>query len=385
MLLTTLVACFTPEANSVIVTTVPFENPFTQHPNLLLQPFTYDGLLCPDGNPATFYAVYQADLTEPAPIVIVFHSGAFDYVEKGADGDVLDPADEDATHYAGENRLSAEWASNKVFETLGITQGEGESSEVNAGALPAALADKGVFAIYPANCWADLGRNESGSTTSQSEWDGGVVRNGRFLNWAVTAIASDEAITATTWKDNLGMSDLSVPLDSSGVYLIGLGEGGRAISELVGREVPGQGLTPIKGIVVDSTMDNLEPLVTNNAQFKDINDGLARMFPDSVDDDGDGVLVGDLNATQRDDIIANMRFNSLWSKYFRAGSLTVPLGVWYSSADPLVPTSTLEGVLSFEGVAGWESMKSFDVGTATHVQTNTDIETARSAVEFILP
>lgn len=383
MILTLLAACFTPEADITGVTTVPFENPFTQHENLVLQPFTYDGLLCPDGNAANFYAVYQTDLTDPAPIVIVFHSGAFDYVEKNAAGDVLDPADAAATHYAGENRMSAEWASNKVFETLGILKGDGESSEVNAGALPAALADKGAFAIYPADCWADLGRNESGSTTSQSDWDGGVERNGRFLNWAISAIASADATTATTWKDNLGMSDLTVPLDSSGVYLIGLGEGGRAISELAGRNVPNQTVTPILGMIIDSTMDNLQPIVTNNAQFKDINDGLARIFPDANDDDNDGIVQGDLSGNQRDDIVANMIQNSLWSKYFR--SVGVPLGVWYSSADPLVPTTTLDGILSLEGTAGHESLKSFDVGTQTHVQTNADIDTAHTAVEFILP
>ena len=90
--------------------------------------------------------------------------------------------------------------------------------------LPAALADAGAFTMYPANCWGDLWHNEYGySVNDPAE---GFTRNGRYLAWVMSAIASPDAATAVYWQGELGRDNLPIQLDFSSVALVGLGGGG---------------------------------------------------------------------------------------------------------------------------------------------------------------
>jgi hypothetical protein len=384
-MLALLAGCFTPEVEPLVVDEVAFQNAFTQHPNLVLRPLRYPGLPCPDGQDAVAYVIYQEGLSEPAPIAVVFHAGAFDYVYPTTDGTVPDPDDIRATHYAGENRLSVTWASDKVFETLGLVNGTASSAEVNLGTLPAALADAGVVAIYPANCWGDLGHNESGSTPNNWDLDGGVEREGRAFNYLATAVASSDADEAARVRADLGLADVPVPLDGTGVYLLGLGEGGRSVAELLKRSVTGDNVTPIKGIVLDSTMDNLLTMVLDE-DFDPYSDGLARIFADGNDDDVDGKVYGDRfgDDNYRDDVVKDIGQFSLARVY--SGGPPVPLAFYYSSIDPLVPASTIAGLLALEDkVAPGGRMSVTDSGEAEHGTLNKNDTLAREAVDFLLP
>ena len=204
--------CFSPQPEAFDVETLSFENAFTENDDIVIQPYEYTGLVCPDGSAATFYTVYREGLTEAAPLVILFHSGAFDYV--------IDPNTDDplrGDHYRDESRLDGQWANQKIFETLGLVPGDG--TEENLGALPAALADAGAFTLYPSNCWGDLWHNEYGySVNDPSE---GFTRNGRYLAWVMSAIASPDPATAVYWQAELGLNDLPIPLDFSSVSLVG--------------------------------------------------------------------------------------------------------------------------------------------------------------------
>ncbi len=392
-LLLLAIGCFTPQADPLEIETISFQNDYTRRTDLVVQPFHYYGLTCPDGNPATFYAVYASTLTEAAPIVIFFHGGAFDYVEARADGVVPAFDSDEAVHYSGEDRLSSEWAANKVFETLGLLDGlapeELEPTEHNYGTLPAALADAGAFTLYPANCWGDLWHNETGTRNNNWELDGGVHRNGRYLAYIMSTVANPDAEFAAEKRTELGLDALPIALDASGVYLVGLGEGGRAAGELrirdLLREVPNQHAAPVKGIVVDSTMDVLTRLTWDDATFHDVNDGLARIYPDHVDDDGDGQIEGDLNSAagnSRDDVSANIYAYSLWHAVSKGG-LTYPLGVWYSSVDPLLPVESVNDLLKLQPDNS-AYMTVTDYGTTDHTILNQDEEEADRAVSLLL-
>jgi hypothetical protein len=392
MLALLALGCYTPEAPEFGVEKVTFTNDYTVRDDLVLQPFSYAGLTCPDGGPARFYALYAETLTEPAPIVVMFHAGAFDYVEPRADGVVPAFDSTEAVHYSGTNKLSSTWASNKVFETLGLLDGldasELEPGESNLGILPAKLADEGAFILLPANCWGDLWHNETGPRNNNWELDGGVHREGRYLAWVMTAIANPTPEVATAKREELGLDSLPIALDASGVYIVGLGEGGRAAGELRIRDllndVPNQDAAPIKGMVVDSTMDVLTRLVRDDATFGDINDGLARIYPDHTDDDGDGIIEGDIvsdGSNARDDIVKNLYAYSLWHATSQGG-LNFPLGFWYSSADPLLPIESVQDLLALQPEHA-DFLTMTDYGTSAHTILNSDEAAADSAVRLL--
>ncbi len=354
-----LSGCFSPAATPFDITTLNFTNDYTSFDDIVIQPYQYQNLLCPDGEPATFYTVYREGLTEAAPIVIFFHSGAFDYV--------LDPNPADPLHgdqYRAESRLGGDWANQKIFETLGLIPGDG--TEENLGTLPAALADAGAFTLYPANCWGDLWHNESGYAPNDPTE--GLTRNGRYLAWVMSAIASPDAATAVSWQDQLGLADLPITLDFSSVALVGLGEGGRAIPELfrrsqtVNSSSPSSAALPaIRGVIVDSTMDDLTPVVAAPAQFPDIYAGLERIYPTDL---------------------ASVYAYSLGRWYYERGP-TYPVQLAWSSSDPQVPNDTLSTLVAEQATyPTWITAK--DYGVPKHVFLNANITDAREAVRVML-
>jgi hypothetical protein len=335
-----------------------FENDYTQADDIVLQPFTYDDLKCPDGESANFFAVYREGLTEAAPIVVVFHADAFDYVKRPNLDDPLS-----GTHYTSENRMTAEWAAHKVSETLGLLPGSAANDvELNYGTLPAALADAGTFALYPANCWGDMWHNEFGGTANDVSADGGVQRNGRFLAWYMTQIASTNAQSATDFREQFGLDDLAIPLDATGIYLVGLGEGGRAPEELLIRDkLIADNLPPVKGIIMDSPMDNLYA-ITGGTGFDDLKTGLQRIFPDTY--------AGDIGAYSMQRWITNY-------------GLSPRLDLVWSSADPQVPDETLSQLVSLEGSHDAQ-MEVRDTTENGHIFINSEPIVARDAVGFML-
>jgi hypothetical protein len=374
-----LVACFTPAAEKPLFDELGFENPLVNSPDVVLRPFTWDELRCPDGAPATMYAVYRSGLAEPAPVVVVFHAGALDYRTAtpadavpdtaAADDTATDAAD--GTHYAGEDRLNAAWAGRKVFETFGMLPGAGaDPAEVNLGAIPAALADAGAFALYPANCWGDLWHNEDGYTPNDWSLDG-FHRQGRFIAWAATRIMSRDAEERATWRARFGLESLPVPLQGDGagetptVSFVGLGDGGRAVAELYRRavEAPDPNFPAVKRILLDSTMDNLAPIATNPAQYPELAGALERIFFEDVG--------GDIG-----------RYSlSRW--YAESGRPTAPLEFVWSSEDPQLPDVTVEGVEAL-GTSRPSLVTVTNTGELAHVLLNDEETPAREAVDRLL-
>ena len=118
--------------------TIPLENQHVTNPDLVVQTFEpTPPLECPDGSPATFYAVYDTKLTGAVPLAVVFHSGAFDYVKNPSQDNPLE-----GTHFASEDRLNLEWAQLRVFSTLGMWEEEVDPNETHTGALVTALAQQ---------------------------------------------------------------------------------------------------------------------------------------------------------------------------------------------------------------------------------------------------
>lgn len=381
--------CFTPAVDPLSIERVDYSTDYTERTDIVLQPFHYDGLSCPDGNPATFYAVYPETIEGPVPIVIVFHAGAFDYVESRADGSIPAWDSDEAVFYSGSNRFSSDWAADKVFETLGLLDEVIDPTETNLGILPAALADAGTFALYPANCWGDLWHNETGPRNNNWEADGGVHRDGRYLAWVMTSIANPDPEVATGMRTELGLDGLPISLDASGVYIVGLGEGGRAAAELRIRDliqdVPNQDAAVIKGMVLDSPIDNLYRLVSDDVTFGAINDGIARIYPDHNDDDGDGQIEGDtLESGYRDDVATYIQAYSLWNALDRGG-IDYPLGFWHSSLDPQVPVEANADLLAEMTLPeNVEFCTIRDYAEAQHTILNRDETQAREAVNLLL-
>lgn len=355
-----LAGCFSPPGEPLEFETLPFENDHTAAPDIVLRPFSFDELRCPDGEPSVFYAVYREGLTEPAPIVLFFHAGAFDYVNTPDPTSPLSGAG-----YQAERRFSAEWAGNKVFETFGLLPGEAiDPAEINAGTLPAALADAGAFTLYPANCWGDLWHNEDYYSPNDWDADGAVHRQGRFLAWWMTRVASTDAEETTAWRARYGLDTLTVPLDASGVHVVGLGEGGRAAAELFRRvqDAGDTNMPPIKSVVMDSTMDKLFHLTVDEVKFGDIKKGLDRLFPEETD----GVAPDDIGKYSLHRWIIERSWNT-------------PLQLVWSSADPQVPNETISDLIELQ--ASYPSLLTVtDVGTAGHVFLNNDLTSARRTV-----
>lgn len=357
-LLVMMSGCFTPEATPLAVDLLSFSNDYTAYPDIVLEPFYYPGLDCPDGEPAVFYAVYRESPPGPAPVVLLFHSGSFDYVIAP---DAEDPLG--GPHYReDDDRLNAAWASSKVFETLGLL--DSTDGEENAGTLPAALANAGAFTIYPANCWGDLWHNETGyEPNSTSDY---FARNGRALSWAVTALFSPDEATRTGWREALNFEP-PIELDDASIAMVGLGEGGRAIPELLRRSqfvnsVAGNSsaLPPIRGTILDSTMDNLYPVWIDDTTFGQFNAGLDLIYPDQADSD-----------------IGKYSMQRWVTERGVPGSIQV---VW-SSADPQVPVTTLQGIV---GLADGTTILQTDTGQTGHIFLNADLAAAADAVDRML-
>lgn len=178
---------------------------------------------CPDGEDSSFYLVYPAGASGPMKLAVYFHSGAFDYV--------FDPEQSNPTggeHFQrrggeaeSENRLEREWAVERVFATLGMAC-DRDASEDHNGALPVALAHKNVAMLMPANCWGDLWANHEGFPNQVSEEY--FERRGFE--------AAEYAWTVATAPASVGVS-LPITVDPNEVYMIGQGEGGRAVTQLI--------------------------------------------------------------------------------------------------------------------------------------------------------
>lgn len=229
-------------------------------------------LRCPDREPSTWYLVHPTEPSGPMPAAVLFHSGAFDYVF------APDPADPlDGSHYATPDRLTAEWATRQVFATLGMVPSDVPGEE-QAGTLPAALAEQGVAILLPANCWGDWWHNLQGTAENQFADPNGdfFFRNGRAgAEWGFRFLL-DPGFAASQ------QVTLPITADTTRLYALGLGNGGRAVGELLNVDGADADTAPDllpAGILVDSLVEDLAPWYADPARHSGEVAGLDRIFP----------------------------------------------------------------------------------------------------------
>lgn len=331
------------EMNSLDPSEVPFRVEGLQATDAYVTSFDA-GINCPDGEPATFFVVYREGQTEQNPVALVFHSGAFDYV--------LEPDEEQplaGEHYYLDSRLMRSWSVSKTWETLGQLYPRSlDDAEQNLGALPAALTDAGVVQIYPGNCWGDLWHNDPGVVDNDAI--DGFDRAGRAL-----ALDMADLLFNANTAANLGF-DLPVTLDTSQLYLVGLGDGGRAVTELLLSDQ----LPPIAGALIDSSPDDLSAYVADQDAFPAEVEGLSRIFGESG--------LADLSAYSLSNV--------------PEGDLPGNLAYIWSSQDPRIPlasASASAAMLEASGAA-WV----YDTGARAHVATNADVSFARDVVDYLM-
>jgi len=297
---------------------------------------------CPDGEPATFFVVYRTGITSDAPVAVVFHSGAFDYV---VDPDQDQPLSGD--HYYLDSRLTRTWSISKIWETLGMLYPRTiDAEEQNLGALPAALTDAGFVTIYPGNCWGDLWHDDPGVVDNDPV--DGFNRRGRTL-----ALDMVDMLFNAEKAADLGF-DIPVTLDTSQLYLVGLGSGGRAVTELMLSDA----LPPVEGALIDSSPDDLSAYADGGQAFSDELEGIGRIFAGV---DTSTLSDWSMAAVDPSDLAANTAY--LWS-----------------SADPEMPVAAAQaGADALEGSA-WV----YDTGARAHVATNADYDVASGVVDFLM-
>jgi hypothetical protein len=352
-----LTACWV-QVEPVSFELVTFENDHTRAASAVVDTFEYD-LACPDGQPARFYTVYDPDWIGPVATAIVLHSSVFDYVLSPSSG-----SPPEGNHYAtglGDyTRLHQAWGIAKVWETLGMYPTV-DATEVNSGALPAVLVDKGLAGVYPINCWGDLWHNE-GSVQPNDEAGDLFSRNGQALAIRVARLLSDEEFRTTKGVEFAFEPDLSR------LILIGLGDATTGAVDLLRRD----DMPRTIGVVFDAPVDDLS-VWAGSSQFADRAKGLQRIF---------NYDPADVDPERRDE--------PDWSDFSIEGLALdgyldeMRTAVLYSETDPYVPfpDQHYQGMLSAlgDGDMVWTS----DTGRSAHVFSNSDDDLARRAIEFLM-
>jgi hypothetical protein len=184
------------------------------------------------------------------------------------------------THYAVPGRLDSGWAIRNLFVTLGMLPEETEA-EVHTGVLPVALAEEGVAMMFPANCWGDWWHNRSGQSSNSFALDL-FDREGRTsAEWGY------QFLVDPVFAEGFGV-ELPVLIDPTSVYLIGLGEGGRAVTEVLSIDSDDDGVadhTPA-GAIVDSLAEDLSIFYADPSSYGNAVAGLDRVFNGSSVDEG---------------------------------------------------------------------------------------------------
>jgi hypothetical protein len=228
-------------------------------------------LTCPDGEFSRYYVLYPEGDTQPLPVAVVYPSGTFDYVYAADPQDPLGGA-----HYATPSRLTRDWSVLQIFTTLGMypVTIEGETQE---GTLIAQLVDNGVAVMLPGNCWGDMYHNAQGAAENRFTAPNGdyFFRQGRIsAEWAFRFLV-DPAFAGSQ------LVQLPITVDVQRVYAIGLGEGGRAVGELLSLDIDGDAVPDYHpaGVIVDSMVEDLAPWYADPARYATIVSGLNRIFP----------------------------------------------------------------------------------------------------------
>ena len=301
---------------------------------------------CPDKEQSKFYFVYpiEAETSGLAvPAAVVYGSGAFDFVFAPSASDPLA-----GTHFSSPSRLDHAWAVRNVFTTLGMLPDEIKGEDFT-GVLPIALAEEGVAMLFPANCWGDMWHNRGGQAGNDFPSDL-FNRDGRTAAEWGFQILSDPLFAA-------GLRiELPIVIDSNEIYAIGLGEGGRAVTELLSIDSNDDGVADYmpSGALIDSTPDDLGIYFEDPSSYGNRIAGLKRIFPDG-----------------------NVSTGSL-----ATATLPERFGYLYAMEDPEVPQTT--HIPAMDLLLGDPTKWVYVDSAARHVLLNgDDLTLARDAVSYL--
>lgn len=326
----TMVACWDGERSELPISTLDFEPESGEVEGWTVTERTLD-LACPDGRDARVWFVHPDTPDGPLPTVVLYHNGSFDYVEDPVAGQPLT-----GTGYQDVSRLELPWAVQMVFATLGMYP-DPLADASHTGVLPATLAQAGVAQIVPLNCWGDLWHNKQGTRDNDFYGDQFFRSGGAAAEWP-WRMAAEPGFAAL-----VGL-DLPFEPDASRIGLIGLGEGGRAVGEVLA-----YGGQPA-AVVIEGHNDDLDAWEQADS---DVGVGLDRIFLPGVD-----------------------RMESAFSS---ADVLPPTMWIW-SPLDPALAAGSQD--LALAALAGG-THTIVERADEAHILMNEDAELAAQVVEFL--
>ncbi len=308
----------------------PFDSSYLDRGEATMEIWLMDGYYCPDDQLARIYLLYSNVIETPAPMAVVLHPEAFDYVRS------------DGTTYSsteGIDRLTVEWAAGAAEEMMGLRDSGPQAYQ--SGSLIAELVHQGFYVVVPTNCWGDLWHN-----TGDNDYSEGFMRNGLYM--------ADDAIK---W----GLDQVDV--DESRVLLAGLGEGGRGVVDLML-----YGWTD-QAILIDSSPDYLPPIFGDPANDEFIV-GLERIYGGE-----------EMTEQEFQDLLAQLSLYGLVT----SGGFVQPTIYVYSANDDFVDVSlTRPAKTAIEDTYPtglyYEEM---EVAENRHIITNTARSAAESVVDWL--
>lgn len=274
----------------------PFTNQHVARGDATFRVLLAEGYACPDGPAARVYLVEPAD--EPSvdrPLALLLHGRNFDDPDVG-EGLLLD---------GQVNRLDSAWSELQVEATLGM-EAALDGVRDGSGAWVAALLEAGFAVAAPANCWGDLWHG-----TGRNPYAEGFYRWGTYLA-----------------RETIGIADAQPGIDASTTVVIGLGEGGRGVTELFRNQVP------FAGAIVDSSPDDLSSVLAQPQVNAEAIEALSAIYHDEIRGLEDPIQIqGTLQAALERDSLASA---------VTTGGFRVPIVYAWSRTDERIDASWAE-------------------------------------------
>ena len=312
----------------------------------LITPIEVD-LECPNGEDARFYFVYPTEeAAEGAALeaAVIYHSGAFDFVFAPTTDDPLA-----GTHFSSPTRLEHAWAIRHIYVTLGMLPNEVET-ERHSGTLPVALAQANIAMLFATNCWGDMWRNRRGLADNDFPADL-FARDGRTAaEWGY------QFLSDPVFAQILGV-ELPATIQLDKVYAIGLGEGGRAVGELLIVDNDDDGVPDHSpaGVLIDSSADDLGVYYDDPSLNGNTIAGLNRIFPEGASDTTDASM-------------ANAPLPDRTGYLYSVGDDQIPYEAHRAASVRLLSEPTM-----------WQYVST----DSAHVLLNDDLDLAQQAVSYL--
>ncbi len=315
---------------------IPFANTWVDRGSATRTVLLAEGYTCPDGATARVHVVEPVGTDSPAPLALVLHGRAFDWIGPGGD------------HFEDTDRLNAAWADGEVEQTLGLTSPE--ASGRLRGAWAAALLEAGYAIALPANCWGDLWHGRG-----QNNLDEGFARLGARLAHDAIGLAAERP----------GITDQRV-------LAIGLGEGGRGVAEL------GLDGVHLDGIVVDASPDWLSPVLATPSLNQRFILGLQTVWASDLDAEA-------TPADQLDQLRVGLQRDSFVHLVSDLGFRVPAVYAWSSLDERIDPDQSRPAAETIAAAYPSSQYRVVDWQEATHAPSNTDrgLDSARDFLAFM--